>query len=193
MKVMTMKRHLLILLILIVCLKAEGQKGQSSILTETKKHLMIKNAWDRIAIEEYNGTLIDEGFNSPTSQYRTYRIPVTEKIQNVAFFSFDYDTSDNITGMIFILREPVLYEEGSSEINYRSAYGDPDIHLYSSEEHTLRLEFYHEISELYNRYHFYLVGEKIPNNENGSLSFNDGIIMWGWTTNKKELVMQFSK
>ncbi len=188
-----MKISFLLLLGLFICFNAFGQQGLSSILTETKKHLMIKNAWDRIAIEEYNGTLIDEGFNSPTSQYRTYRIPVTEKIQNIAFFSFDYDTSDNITGMTFILREPVLYEEGSSEINYRSAYGDPDIHLYSSEEHTLRLEFYHEISELYNRYHFYLVGEKIPNNENGSLSFNDGIIMCGWTQTKEEFIKQLSE
>jgi UDP-N-acetylglucosamine transferase subunit ALG13 len=186
-----MRQQFLFLILLTFCSHTFSQSNLEIIFEKTKSIVLTKESLERIAKDGYNGKLVDQGNNSPSNFFETYQIPETDSIKNINFFTFDYDRNESITGLSFILREPVIYEKGSIEVNYRLFYGEPEIQRFNNEGKIIRFEFYHEISKLIDRYHFYMILEKIPNRDaNGS---SDGIIMWGWTTDKSEFMKQFSE
>jgi hypothetical protein len=181
-----MRKLFICLIFLALCSSVFSQSNFDIVFTKIKNILLTKESFEKIARDGFKGTLVDQGKNSPSSFYQVYQISESDSLKNIAYFSFDYNNEKVIIGMYIMLREPVLYEKGSMEVNYRLFYGDPEILRGNNSGRIIRFEFYHEISKYSNRYHLYMIAEKIHNRVTGG--FSDGIMMWGWTTDKEEFL-----
>jgi len=146
---------------------------------------LTKDAFDNLAKKGYKGILIEEVAISPKIFRKIYQIPQSESFKNTSFFTFDYDLSEKVVSMFFSLRVAVNYEKGCEEVNYR-VYGKPTYFRFDISDQPFRCEFFHEVSSFFNRYHFYIVSENIPNQD--TEGYSDGIVVWGWTNDKRQFI-----